>query len=72
MTVFLLCEPSDSFNKVKQRIVGALAVKGGVDGVKLYSEAGTEYVDEAMVGDFPFNDATVLLLSLNGEAIETK
>jgi hypothetical protein len=78
-TVFLLCEPSDSWRKVKLRLAEALAVKGNASElIKLFHEdREREFADEALVSDEAaagglargLADAAVVWVALNGEAV---
>lgn len=69
-TLFLVCEPGDSFRKIKTRISEILAVKGGIDNIKTFADdKEKEYLDEQILSDFTINDNTIIFLSLGGEAI---
>ena len=69
-TIFLVCEPGDSFRKIKTRISEILAVKGGIDNIKCFGEdKEKEYLDDHILSDFTINDSTILYLALGGESL---
>lgn len=68
--MFLMCEPSDTFRKLKLRLADVLGAKGGPESVKLFAEdKEKEFVDEAMVSDFGVMDDAVVYVALNGESL---
>ncbi len=78
-TIFLLCEASDSWRKVKIRLAEALAVKGNPsEAIKLFHEdKEREFADEALVSDEAaagglargLVDGSIVWVALNGEAV---
>jgi hypothetical protein len=77
-TLFLICDPSDSFLKLKQRATDALGIKGGPAQISLLVAPGEgdkepkEYPDASFVSDFGLQDNSVVFLTTVGEPIDGK
>lgn len=68
-TVLLLCEPSDTWRKLRSRVAEALGVP--VAAVKLYAGADKAYAfeDDGIVSDHHLADGATVLVSVDGEAL---
>lgn len=69
-TVFLFCEATDTFSKIKLRLADLVGAKSAED-IALYSaDKATTYADEAMVSDFALTDESIVYVGLGGEAVQ--
>jgi len=75
-TLFLISDPSDSFLKVKTRVIEALNIKGGFSAIQLLvapsegEKPPAEYPDQGMISDYSLKDSSVIYLVLTGESID--
>jgi hypothetical protein len=74
--LFLLCDPSDSFLKVKTRVIEALNIKGGFSAIQLLvapsegEKPPAEYPDQGMISDYSLKDSSIIYLVQTGESID--